>query len=229
MASFIELTAADGFKLPAYLAAPAGKPKGAVVVLQEIFGVNSHIQSVADGYAAAGYLAIAPATFHRVQAGVELGYLEADMGQGRDLKSAVEALPAPGVLQDIQAAIDHARQASGGKVGIVGYCWGGLLSWRAACLLKGLSAAVCYYGGGMTGPEESARQPACPVLAHFGKKDHWIAMDSVNAFAAAHPGVTVQAYEADHGFNCDQRGSFNEPAATLARSRSLAFFAQHLG
>ena len=132
-------------------------------------------------------------------------------------------------MQDIQAAIDHAQRASGGKVGIVGYCWGGLLSWRAACLLKGLSAAVCYYGGGMTGPEESARQTACPVLAHFGKKDHWIAMDSVNAFAAAHPEVTVQAYEADHGFNCDQRGSYNEPAATLARARSLAFFAQQLG
>jgi carboxymethylenebutenolidase len=151
------------------------------------------------------------------------------MGQGMGLKAAAEALPAPGVLQDIQAAIDHARQASGGKVGIVGYCWGGLLSWRAACLLKGLSAAVCYYGGGMTGPDESARQPVCPVLAHFGKKDHWIAMDTVNAFAAAHPEVTVQTYEADHGFNCDQRGSFDEPAATLARARSLTFFKQHLG
>jgi len=228
MSSFIEIAAADGFKLPAYLASPAGQIKGAVVVLQEVFGVNSHICSVADGYAAAGYLAIAPATFHRVQAGVDLGYTQADMGQGIGLKAAVEALPAPGVLQDIQAAIDHVRQASGGKVGIVGYCWGGLLSWRAACLLKGLSAAVCYYGGGMTGPEESARQPVCPVLAHFGKKDHWIAMDTVNAFAAKHPGVSVQAYEADHGFNCDQRGSYDEPAATLALQRTLEFFGTHL-
>ena len=228
MGSFIDLSAADGFKLPAYLAAPAGQPKGAVVVLQEIFGVNSHIRAVADGYAAAGYLAIAPANFHRVQAGVELGYTEPDFGQGVGLKAAVEALPAPGVLQDIQAAIDHVRQATGGKVGIVGYCWGGLLSWRAACLLKGLSAAVGYYGGGMTGPGESARQPVSPVLAHFGKKDHWIAMDTVNAFAAAHPEVTVQAYEADHGFNCDQRGSHDEPAATLARARTLEFFGRHL-
>ena len=228
MGSFIEIAAADGFKLPAYLATPAGQVKGAVVVLQEVFGVNSHICSVADGYAAAGYLAIAPATFHRVQAGVDLGYTQADMGQGIALKAAVEGLPAPGVLQDIQAAIDLVRQASGGKVGIVGYCWGGLLSWRAACLLKGLSAAVCYYGGGMTGPEESARQPVCPVLAHFGKKDHWIAMDSVNAFAAKQSGVSVQAYEADHGFNCDQRGSYDEPAAMLALQRTLDFFARHL-
>lgn len=225
----IQLTAADGFTLPAYVAEPSGKPKGAVVVLQEIFGVNSHIRSVADGYAAAGYLAVAPATFHRVQTGVDLGYSEADMGAGIGLKAAVEALPAPGVMQDIQAAIDHAAQHAGGPVGVVGYCWGGLLTWRAACTLKGLSAAVSYYGGGVTGAEESARKPACPVLAHFGSQDHWIPLDSVKAFEAAQPDVQVHVYEANHGFNCDQRGSYDAAAATLARERSLAFFAKHLG
>ena len=229
MANFIDLQSADGFVFPAYVAEPAGKPKGAVVVLQEIFGVNSHIRSVADGYAAAGYLAVAPATFHRAKPGVDMGYTEADMNAGFALKTAVEALPAPGVLQDIQAAINHAAQTSGGKVGIVGFCWGGLLAWRAACTLSGLSAAVPYYGGGMTAGDEPARRPACPVMAHFGNQDHWIPLDTVEAFKKAQPGVEVHVYEANHGFNCDQRGSYNEAAAKLAKERTLAFFARHLG
>ena len=228
MGTFIDLKSADGFVFPAYVAEPAGKPKAAVVVLQEIFGVNSHISSVADGYAAAGYLAVAPATFHRAQTGVDLGYTEADMKAGTELKAAAEALPAPGVLQDIQAAINHAAQTTGGKVGIVGYCWGGLLTWRSACTLSGLSAAAPYYGGGMTVGDEPARQPACPVMVHFGNQDHWIPMDTVEAFQKAQPGVQVFVYEANHGFNCDQRGSYNEAAAKLAKQRTLDFFAQHL-
>jgi len=227
MGQFVELTSADGFTFPAYVAQPSGTPKGGLVVLQEIFGVNSHIRSVADGYAADGYFVVAPSTFHRVKAGVELGYTEADMGAGFALKTAVEALPEPGVLLDIQAAIDHAAQA--GKVGILGYCWGGLLTWRSACLLKGLSAAVPFYGGGMTGEAEAARQPQVSVLAHFGDQDHWIPLDSVEAFKTAQPGVAVQVYAANHGFNCDQRGSYNQAAAELARERTLAFLAQHLG
>jgi carboxymethylenebutenolidase len=226
MGAFVDLKSADGFTFPAYVAQPAGKPQGAVVVLQEIFGVNSHIRAVADGYAAQGFLAVAPSTFHRVKQGVELGYSQDDMQAGFALKTAVEGLPAPGVLQDIQAAIQHAAQ--GGKVGIVGYCWGGLLSWRSACLLEGLSAAVTYYGGGMTAPEESARRPKVPVLSHFGDQDHWIPMDTVEAFRKAHPDVEVQVYKANHGFNCDQRGSWDEPSAKLARERSLAFFKKHL-
>jgi carboxymethylenebutenolidase len=226
MGQFVDLTAADGVRIPAYVAQPAGRPKGGVVVLQEIFGVNAHIRSVADGFAAEGYLAVAPSTFHRVQAGVELGYTEADMGTGFGLKTAVEALPAPGVMPDIQAAIDHAAQA--GKVGIVGYCWGGLLTWRAACTLNGLSAAVPYYGGGMTSEAEAARQPQVPVLAHFADQDSWIPMDTVEAFRRAQPGVDVRVYPAHHGFNCDQRGSYHAPSALLARERTLAFFAQHL-
>ncbi|MDP3752345.1 MAG: dienelactone hydrolase family protein [Polaromonas sp.] len=229
MGKFIDLKAADGFVFPAYVAEPAGKPKAAVVVLQEIFGVNSHIRSVADGYAAAGYLAVAPATFHRVQPGVDLGYTEADMNAGFALKTAVEALPAPGVLHDLQAAINHAAQTTGGKVGVVGYCWGGLLTWRAACSLSGLSAAAPYYGGGMTVGDEPARPPACPVMVHFGNQDHWIPMDTVEAFKKAQPGLEVHVYEANHGFNCDQRGSYNEAAATLAKQRTLEFFAKYLG
>ena len=228
MGHTIELQAADGTRVPAYVAQPSGAARGAVVVIQEIFGLNSHIRSVADGYAAEGYLAVAPAMFQRVKPGVELGYAEADMNEGFGYKTAVEALPAPGALQDIQAAIDHAAQASGGKVGIVGYCWGGLLTWRTACLLKGLSAAAPYYGGGMTTEAEVARQPQVPVMAHFAEEDKWIPMDTVHAFAKAHPQVQVHTYAAHHGFNCDQRGSWHAPSAQLARERTLAFFAQHL-
>ncbi|PZO12236.1 MAG: carboxymethylenebutenolidase [Burkholderiales bacterium] len=229
MGHMIELKAADGTTFPAYVAGPAGNPKakGGLVVLQEIFGVNSHIRAVADGYAADGYFVVAPATFHRVKANVDLGYTEADMGTGFGFKTAVDALPAPGVMADIQAAIDHAAQA--GKVGIVGYCWGGLLTWRAACTLKGLSAAAPYYGGGMTGEADATLVPQVPVLAHFGDQDHWIPLDTIEAFKKAQPGVTVHVYAANHGFNCDQRGSYNEAAAKLARERTLAFFAQHLG
>ncbi|CAN5342756.1 dienelactone hydrolase family protein [soil metagenome] len=227
MGQFIDLTAADGFTFSAYVAEPAGKPKGAVVVVQEIFGVNSHIRSVADGYAADGYLAVAPATFHRAKAGVDLGYTGEDMKAGVAFKAAVEALPAPGVLQDIQAAVDYAGRA--GKVGIVGYCYGGLLAWRAAAGVSGLSAAVPYYGGGMTVGTEPSRKPKVPVLAHFGSKDSHITLDTVEAFAKAQPEVEVQIYEADHGFNCDQRGSYDAPAAKLAKERTLAFFAKHLG
>jgi len=227
MGQFIQLTAKDGVSVPAYVAEPAGTPKGAIVVVQEIFGVNSHIRAVADGYAAAGYLAVAPATFQRIKADVELGYSEDDMKNGFGLKTAVEALPAPGVMQDLQAAVDYASKA--GKVGIVGYCWGGLLTWRAAEQLSGLAAAAPYYGGGMTTPEEAARQPKVPVLAHFGDQDHWISLDSVEAFRKQHPELEVHIYAANHGFNCDQRGAYDAAAAKLARERTLAFFTKHVG
>ena len=229
MGQFTSLKSADGFTVSAYVAQPEGTPRAAIVVLQEIFGVNSHIRSIADRFAAEGYLAVAPATFDRVKTGVELGYTEADMNAGFALKTAVDALPGAGVLQDIQAAIDHAAELSGGKVGIIGFCWGGLLTWKSAALLKGLSAAVPYYGGGMTGEAEIARQPQCPVMAHFGDQDHWIPMEGIEAFQKAHPEVAVHVYPANHGFNCDQRASYNEAAAKLARERTLAFLAAKLG
>ena len=226
MTNFIELTAADGFKFPVYEARPVGPVKAAVVVLQEIFGVNAHIRAVADGFAQQGYLALAPATFDRVKSGVDLGYAPDDITAGVALKALVEALPAPGVMQDIQAVIDHA--AAVGKVGVVGYCWGGLLTWRAGCLLHGLSAAVPYYGGGMTAAAEIARTPKCPMLAHFADHDQSIPLEGVASFRAAHADVEVQMYQASHGFNCDHRGAYDAAAAALARQRTLAFFAKHL-
>lgn len=225
---WITLESSDGFLCPAWEAVPEGTPRGAVVVLQEIFGVNSHIRAVAERFAARGYLAVAPALFARVQPDVDLGYTPEDMQTGFALKTSVDQLPGAGILPDIQAAIDHAAARSGAAVGIVGFCWGGLMAWQAACELTGLAAAVSYYGGGMTTSAEVARQPRCPVLAHFANQDQWIALDSVQAFAAAHPEVQCHVYEAHHGFNCDQRSAYDEAAAVSARNRTLAFFNQHL-
>ena len=222
----IDLQSADGFRFPAWVAMPEGPPRGAIVVLQEIFGVNSHIRAVTERFAARGYVAVAPALFTRVQPLVDLGYGPQDMQDGIALKSAVEQLPGAGVLPDIQAAIDYAHARSGTAVCTVGFCWGGLLAWRAAGELQGLAGAACYYGGGMTSAPEIARQPRCPVIAHFGRQDHWISMDSVQAFGRAHPDVSVHLYEADHGFNCDQRASYDDASAMAARDRTLAFFDQ---
>jgi carboxymethylenebutenolidase len=222
----ITLSALDGFQSAAYVAKPTGQAKGAIVVAQEIFGVNDHIRQVADAYAAAGYLAIAPALFDRVQRDVALGYSPQDINQARPLKAQVEALPAPGVLQDIQAAVDWGARA--GRVGIVGFCWGGLLAWRAAEQVHGLSAAVTYYGGGMTVGTEPLRHPKLPTMAHFADLDTHISIDSVQAFAQAHPEVSVHRYAAQHGFNCDQRAAFDAAAANSAFERSLRHFEQHL-
>ena len=227
--TFHSLASADGTLFDAYVATPTSTPRGGVVVLQEIFGVNAHICQVADGWAADGYVAVAPALFQRVRVGVELGYDPEDRATGVALKAQVEALPAPGVLPDVQAAVDLAARLGQGKVGVVGYCWGGLLAWRAAEVLAGVAAAVPYYGGGMTTEGERVRQPRCPVLAHFAANDAHIPLDGVRAFEAAQPGVVVQVYPAQHGFNCDHREAWNASAAALARGRTAVFLAQHVG
>ena len=222
----IELIAADGHRLAAYLALPASTPRGGLIVVQEIFGVNSHIRSIADGFAADGYLAIAPALFDRVQRGVEIGYTPEDIQRGRALK---EACTADKAMLDIRCAVKllQARLRPSARIGIVGYCWGGLLSWLAACEIESLAAGVPYYGGGI--PDHAARIPRCPVLAHFGESDAQIPLPGVEALRRAHPGITVHVYAAGHGFNCDQRGSYEAASATLARRRTLAFLREQLG
>ena len=222
MGQQIELTAADGFRLSAYRADPAGKPRGGLVVAQEIFGVNSHIRSVCDGYAADGYVAVAPALFDRYERDVDLGYAPADVARGRELKGIAKADAA---LLDVTAARESV--AGMGKVGVIGYCWGGYIAWIAAARLAGFACAVPYYGGGMT--DAIAEQPACPVMAHFGERDSNIPTAGVKALAAAHPSAQVFLYPADHGFNCDQRGAFDAPAARLARERTLEFLRRNIG
>jgi carboxymethylenebutenolidase len=227
--SFQNITSSDGFVLPAYVAQPPGAPKGAIVVLQEIFGVNSHIQAVTDAYAAQGYLTVAPSTFHRIKADVNFGYTAEDVNAGKELKASAEAIPAL-VMLDVQAAVDFAvkQLPVGKKVGVVGYCWGGLLTWRAASLTQGISAAAPYYGAGMTVGTELMRQPQCPVMVHFGDQDASIPIETVHAFVREQPKVEVQIYAANHGFNCDHRGAFNAPAAELAFKRTLDFFTINL-
>jgi carboxymethylenebutenolidase len=222
----LELNAADGHRLAAYVATPASTARGGLVVVQEIFGVNSHIRAVADGFAADGYLAIAPALFDRVERGVEIGYTPEDIQRGRALK---EACTADKAMLDIRCAVAslQSRLAPTARIGIVGYCWGGLLTWIAACEVDALAASVPYYGGGM--PDHAARVPRCPVLAHFGENDALIPLAGVEALRRAHPGITVQMYPAGHGFNCDQRGSYDAASATLARRRTLAFLREHVG
>ena len=222
MAEATSITASDGFAPAAYIARPDGQARGAIVVIQEIFGVNSHIRSVCDGYARDGYLAIAPALFDRQERNVELGYDDASIARGRDLKGNADTAKA---LLDIDAA--RKAVADTGKVGVVGYCWGGYLSWLAACRLAGFSAAAVYYGGGIGDVLDET--PKCPVIGHFGEKDTHIPMSNIAAWRERHPEHPVHVYAAGHGFNCDQRGSYDAASAKQARERTLAFFRQHLG
>ncbi len=222
MGKIIELIASDGHKLSAYRAEPAGKPKGALIVAMEIFGVNSHIRSVADGYAADGYLAIAPALFDRVQRGYEAGYSQEEIQTGIGF---IQKINLDDTMKDIGAALGNVSAA--GKVGIVGYCWGGTAAWKAACTLNGLACAIPYYGGGITGL--SGLKAKCPVLFHWGETDHSIPLDKAKAFAEAHADQTHYFYPAGHGFNCDQRGSYDKPSAEAARRRTLEFLAKHVG
>lgn len=223
MGQQIQIEAADGFTLGAYQADPQGPAKGAVVVIQEIFGVNDHIRSVADGYAAAGYVAIAPQVFDRAERDVELGYAEADMQRGIAL--AFQKLDPALTLADLQATVQEASRH--GRVGVVGYCFGGLLTWRSACGVDGVDAAVCYYGGGIA--NEAERTARCPVMMHFGERDAHIPLSDVEKIRASQPQAQVFVYPADHGFNCDHRESFHGPSAEQARERTLAFFSEHVG
>jgi carboxymethylenebutenolidase len=222
MGQSIKLKAADGFELAAYRADPSGKPRGGLVVLQEIFGVNSHIRAVCDGYAADGYRVIAPALFDRAERNVDIGYTPDDVAKGIALKAKS---PITTALQDVTAARDALGDA--GKVGITGYCWGGFVAWMSAARLDGFACGVPYYGGGML--EAVDEKPRCPVMCHFGEHDANIPIDGVRKFAAAHPEVQVFTYPAGHGFNCDQRGSFDATAAKLARERTLSFLREHIG
>ncbi|MBN9081217.1 MAG: carboxymethylenebutenolidase [Rhizobiales bacterium 62-17] len=222
MGERVTLTCKDGQKIGAYVAKPAGTAKGAVIVLQEIFGANQHIRKTADLYAEQGYLAIAPALYDRVEPDVELGYTGDDPKTGMAIRAKTEL---PKTLLDIEAAIDHVKSA--GKVGIVGYCWGGTLVFAAVCKLPGVAAGSAYYGGGIA--QMLDMKPTAPIIMHFGENDHGIPLTDVDKVKAALPDVPVYVYPgAGHGFNCDERASYQKEGADLARSRTLEFFAKNL-
>jgi carboxymethylenebutenolidase len=215
----IQMTAADGHVFSAYLAEPAGKPRGGIIVIQEIFGVTRHIREVAEQYAAAGYLAVAPALFDRVERDVDVPYSDAQKGRGY-----LKALDNDMVVLDIQAAADHVRPA--GKVGVVGYCWGGQMAFLAAARVR-TDAAVAYYGGGID--KQLAQIPRVPVMFHFGERDSHIPLSAVDEIRAAYPLAIYHLYPAEHGFNCTDRASFDAQGARLAFDRSVEFFHQHIG
>jgi carboxymethylenebutenolidase len=218
----IELTASDGHKFSAYRAEPAEAPKGAVVVIQEIFGVNPHIKKVVDGFAAQGYVAIAPSLFDRVKTDVELGYDEESVSTGMDLMKQVGA---DWPLGDIQAAVDSVKSA--GKVAIVGYCWGGYLAYVSANRVNGLACAISYYGGGVQNDYLEKRK--IPTLLHFGENDPLIPLEDVIQFRANRPDVSAYSYPAaGHGFNCDERDSYNEEVAKKALDHTLFWISQYV-
>jgi carboxymethylenebutenolidase len=217
----ISLTAADGHRLMAYRAGPQNAAR-ALVVVQEIFGVNHHMRNVADRFAAEGFAVIAPALFDRVGPGIELGYEAADVAQGRELRGKIDA--GLTVLDILAAAAALPR---GAKRGIVGYCWGGTVAWHGATRTSAFSAASGWYGGGVAAAKDEVAR--CPVQLHFGETDASIPMADVDAVRAAQPGVEVHVYAgAGHGFGCDERGSYSEKDAALAQKRTLEFFAKHL-
>ncbi|MGC2107891.1 MAG: dienelactone hydrolase family protein [Candidatus Korobacteraceae bacterium] len=216
------LKASDGHELEAYVARPSAAPIAGLVVLQEAFGVNQHIRSVADGYARDGFLTIAPALFDRIERGADLGYEGQDREKG--LALARQLNPAD-TMKDIAAALKYLRDATDKKCGVIGYCMGGTMAWLSATRLDP-DAAVGYYAGRIG--QFAEETPRCPVMLHFGKLDKHIPKAEVDKVQAAHPDVEIFWYDADHGFNCDMRSSYNPEAAKLARERSLAFLKKHL-
>ncbi|MFO0755676.1 MAG: dienelactone hydrolase family protein [Byssovorax sp.] len=222
MGEWIRLTAQDGHGLDAYRALPEKESAaGGIVVVQEIFGVNSHIRALCEGYAREGYAAIAPAIFDRQKTQVELPYTPEATVEGRALRAAIGWDPP---LLDIQAAAG--ALGVNGNVAVIGFCWGGSLAWRAACNLP-VRCAVAYYGGQII--QFNHESPKVPVLLHFGEKDALIPAEDREAIQKAHPDVPVHVYAAGHGFNCTERADFNEVASALARERTLAFLREHLG
>jgi carboxymethylenebutenolidase len=219
MGQNIELNASDGHRMSAYAAGPSSRARGGIVVIQEIFGVTRHIRAVADQYAAAGFNAVAPALFDRLERNIDVPYTDMAKGFGY-----MQALKNENTMLDVQAAIDHVSPA--GKVGVVGYCWGGSMAYLAAARLK-VAAAVAYYGGGID--KYLGEKPRCPILFHYGEKDAHIPSSTVEKIKAAVPSGIFFIYPADHGFNCTDRASFEPQSAKLALERSLEFFHRHVG
>lgn len=221
MGKHFSLTAADQHQLGAYRADPAGTPKGGIVVVQEIFGVNHHIRNVCDRFAAAGYAAVAPALFDRFVRGFETGYTPEDIANARQYLTNIDW---DAMLRDVAAAIGDLKSA--GPIGVVGFCMGGSVAFLSATRLNGVSAAVGFYGGQIT--PFAGEKAKCPVQLHFGEKDDHIPMTDVEIIKKKQPQAEVYTYPAGHGFYCDERGSFHAPSATLAWERTLAFLAKNL-
>ncbi|HWM45524.1 MAG TPA: dienelactone hydrolase family protein [Xanthobacteraceae bacterium] len=222
MGNHITLTSSDGFKLGGYRADPEGKPKGGLVVIQEIFGVNSHIRAVCDRFAALGYASVAPALFDRYQPNFESGYSPAEIEHARGY---IQKADMGKMLADTQAAIDSLQSV--GKVAIVGYCLGGSIAFLAACRLSGLACAIGYYGGMIA--KNADEKPKVPTMLHFGETDHSIPLSDVEIIKQKRPDVETYVYPAGHGFSCDERGSYHEPSHKQALERTLGLLKKCVG
>ena len=220
MGRMVELTAADGHRLQAYRASPEGQPKGGLVMIQEIFGMTEQMQRCADRYAAEGYAEALPAMFDRVEPGLSLGYTEFQRGG-----QASQAITEENLLADAEAA--RLSVSDAGKTAIIGYCWGGTAAYIGASL-GNFNAAICYYGGSI-GNLVDRMQPTVPVMYHFGADDSYIPESTIEQIREADPSGIFHIYEgAGHGFNCDDRDSYNAEAAKLSEQRSLEFLAEKL-
>jgi carboxymethylenebutenolidase len=222
MGSHIELTASDGHQMGAYRAEPTGAPRGAIVIIQEIFGVNHHIRAVCDRYADLGYVAVAPALFDRLVRDFESGYSSDEVAHARSLMGKIDW---DAIIRDVEAAVDSVRSV--GPVGVVGFCLGGSLAFMAATRIDGIAAAIGYYGGKIAAVADEV--PKCPTQLHFGALDQGIPLTDVELIKTKRPDVEVHIYEdAGHGFGCDERASYNPEAAGQAWRRSTAWLDRHL-
>ena len=222
MGKHFTLTAADSHQLGAYRADPAGKPKGGIVVIQEIFGVNQHIRAVTDQFAADGYLALAPRFFDHIKTGFQSGYTPPEIEKAR----AFIAKPDwDAMLRDTAAAIKDASAA--GPVAVIGFCMGGSIAFLSATRLSGLACTVAYYGGVIA--KFADEKPKVPVQMHFGEKDQGIPMSDVEIIKQKRSDCEIYVYpEAGHGFHCDERGSYHQGSSKLAWDRTTAFLAKHM-
>jgi carboxymethylenebutenolidase len=223
MGEHVKLRASDHHELDGYVARPAAEPIAGLVVVQEAFGVNSHIRSVTDGFANDGFFAVAPALFDRIERGVELGYTGEDMQKGITVARQLDLGKA---VLDVEAALDYACRETGKKAGVIGYCLGGSMAWLAATRLHP-DAAVGYYGGHIA--KFAEEKPRAPVMLHFGLQDQHIPRAEIDEkVGSAHPEIPIYWYDAGHGFSCNDRGAYNPESAKLARQRSLEFLKKHL-
>jgi len=215
----IELKTIDNHKFDAFISCPDTKPKGGLVVIQEIFGVNKHIREVCEKFMNEGFLTISPSLFDREHKNIELDYTNNDINKGRLLKEKYSFLS----LNEINSSIDYVRSA--GKVGIVGYCWGGSLAYKAGCELSNLDCSISYYGGDIPKFKSASK---CPTMCHFGELDTGIPIEDVKNFLKKYSSVKVFTYPADHGFNCNHRSQYNEVCSRIAYGRTIKFLNSNL-
>ena len=214
----ISMTMSDGAAIGVYHVDASGQRRGGLVLIQEIFGVTDHIREQCDRYAEDGYEVLAPALFDREAPGLQASYSPEDVQAA--LRVAREQHPFEQSVADVQTCIDRLKDK--GPVFITGYCYGGSVTWAAACRCTGLAAASGYYGSMI--PKMADETPRCPTILHFGKLDKSIPVEGAEAVKAKHPEVEVHLYDAGHGFNSDRRSDFDVQSATMARARTIALF-----